>query len=93
MISDLDIDWSLAEVFYKDISADSTLTFSNLIDGKGINVILTNTSGSAVVVTLPSGIYKESGTISIAASTVTVFSLVRANSNTYMSALSGLTNA
>jgi hypothetical protein len=93
LISALNIDWSLADVFYKDISTSSTFTFSNIVDGKGISVILTNTSASSVTVLFPSGIFKESGIITIAANSAAVYSFIRANAKTYLASLSNLTNA
>jgi hypothetical protein len=92
LISALNIDWSSGGILYKDISTNSTFTFSNVSEGKAISVILTNTSASSVVITLPSGIYKELGIISIAASSAAVFSFIRANSKTYLAALKDLTN-
>jgi hypothetical protein len=88
----LDIDWNSAGVLYKDISTNSTFTFSNVSEGKAISVILTNTSGSSAIITFPSGIYKELGTISIAASSAAIFSFIRANSKTYLASLKDLTN-
>ena len=49
----LDIDWRGASTFSKTISANSVFTFSNVIDGKTLIVILKNTSGAPVSVTLP----------------------------------------
>ena len=92
LISVLDINWTSAGILYKDISANSTFTFSNVTEGKAISVILTNTSASSVVITFPTGIYKELGTISIAASSAAIFSFVRANSKTYLASLKDLTN-
>ena len=91
-ISALNIDWSLADVFYKDISTSSTFTFSNIVDGKGISVILTNTSGSSITILFPSGIFKESGIVTIAANSAAVYSFIRANAKTYLASLSNLTN-
>jgi hypothetical protein len=92
LIPALDIDWSSAGVLYKDISTNSTFTFSNVSEGKSISVILTNTSASSVVITFPTGIYKELGILSIAASSAAIFSFIRANSKTYLAALKDLTN-
>jgi hypothetical protein len=91
-ISALDIDWNSAGIFYKDISVNSTFTFSNVTEGKAISVILTNTGASSITITLPSGIFKELGAISIAASSTAVFSFIRANSKTYLASLRDLTN-
>jgi hypothetical protein len=88
----LDINWNSAGIFYKDISANSTFTFSNVTEGKAISVILTNTGASSITITFPSGIFKELGAISIAASSAAVFSFIRANSKTYLASLRDLTN-
>lgn len=92
LIPALNIDWSSAGILYKDISANSTFTFSNVSEGKSISVILTNTAVSSITITFPSGIYKELGTISIAANSTAIFSFVRANSRTYLASLRDLTN-
>jgi hypothetical protein len=92
LISALDIDWSLSEIFYRDISLSSTFTFSNLVEGKCISIILTNTSGLTLTVSFPSGIYKEAGTLQIAANSAAVYTFIRANSKTYLSSVTGLSN-
>ncbi len=48
-IAALDIDWSAGSTFTKVLSANSTFTFSNLADGRSINVRLTNTASNYTV--------------------------------------------
>lgn len=54
-ISALDIDWSISNLYFKDIAANSTFTFSNIED-KSITVNLKNTSVSDIIVTFPTTI-------------------------------------
>ena len=46
----LDVDFRKSMTFTKDISANSTFTFSNVIVGKSIMVTLKNTGASAITV-------------------------------------------
>lgn len=43
------IDWAVATTFTKTLGANTTFTFSNLADGKTINVALTNTASNYTV--------------------------------------------
>ena len=52
--SALNIDWSLAQLFSKTISTDSTFTFSNAADGMRISIAITTAGTDAV--TWPSGV-------------------------------------
>lgn len=52
-ISASNIDWSLGFTFTKSISSNATFTMSNLVDGKPINVIVTNTGSYTVSWTNP----------------------------------------
>lgn len=61
-ISALDIDWTDPNrTFYKTLSANSTFTFSNTVEGKNIVVVLINTA-SNYTVTWPAGIKWANGT-------------------------------
>lgn len=93
-ISVLNIDWSLGTVFYKDVAANSTFTFSNLIDGKVISVVIRNTSVANITLTLPAGIFRDT-TIDLVVepSKENVYTFIRSNSKTYASFVSKLTNA
>jgi hypothetical protein len=48
-ISALDIDWSLSGTHSKTLGANSTFTFSNMVDGETIVVALTNTASNYTV--------------------------------------------
>lgn len=87
-ITTLDVDWALGNVFYKDISTSETLTFSNISDGQIITVIIKNTSGSPVGITLPVGIYKDpSLDLAIDAGKENLYTFIRSNGKTYVSYL------
>jgi hypothetical protein len=43
------IDWALGNVFTKTLAANTTFTFSNLVDGKTVVVCLTNTASNYTV--------------------------------------------
>lgn len=85
----LDIDWSAARAFYKTVSANSTFTFSNVTDGKDITVFITNSGGSSITITLPT-VTREPGILSINAGKTAAFSFTRANSITFMSAVTDM---
>ena len=89
-ISALDIDWTLGNVYYKDIAENSTFTFTNVTDGKTISVILTNTSAATISITLPATIYRVAGALTIAAGEGAVYTFMRANSKTYMASVSSI---
>lgn len=48
-ISGTDIDWSLGDFRYKTLSADTTFTFSNVVEGEVLTVKLLNTASNYVV--------------------------------------------
>jgi hypothetical protein len=83
----------MGDVFYRDVTLSSTFTFSNVTEGKTISVILTNTSGLTITMSFPSGIYKEPGTFQIAGNAAALYTFIRVNSRTYLSAVTGLSNA
>jgi hypothetical protein len=93
-ISALNIDWVKGLVFFKDISANSTFTFSNVREGQIIIVNISNTSGSDVTLTFPSGIFKDSNAdLVVAAGNTNAYTFVRSNGKTIMSFVSKLSNA
>jgi len=87
-IAALNIDWSLGNLFYKDLSTSSTFTFSNLQDGKTISVAVRNTSGADITITLPS-VIKSSTFVNVvkASNKETVFTFMRMNGKTYASSI------
>lgn len=86
-ISALDVDWSLGDTFYKNISISSTFTFSNLINGKTILVILKNTGASDITVTFPTAL--KSGVLYniISPNKENIYTCIRSNGKTYISAI------
>ena len=86
-ISALDIDWSSGTTYYKTITSTTAFTFSNVTNGTTITVIITNSTGSAVDATFPSGILAQSLETAVYANSATIFTFVRSNGTTYMSAL------
>jgi hypothetical protein len=92
-IAALDIDWSLGYIFRKSISANSTFTFSNMEDGKVITVMIKNTSGAAVTIAFPSGIWRDPAMVlSIPAGQKNVYTFIRDNAETTASFIPGMTN-
>lgn len=49
------VDWSIAKMYRKTLSANTTLTFANAADGLEIEIFITNTA-SNYIVTWPAGI-------------------------------------
>jgi len=87
-ISALNVDWSLGDTFYKDISTSSTFTFSNLANGKTIIVILKNTGASDITVTFPTSL--KSGILYniISPNKENIYTFIRSNNKTYASVVS-----
>lgn len=91
VISALDIDWDSADVHYKDISADSTFTFSNASDGQTIIVILNNTDVNPHAITWPAGILESPNYDgNVEATTESVFTFIQSNSKIYLSEIKEL---
>jgi hypothetical protein len=85
IISSTVVDWSNAETHYKDVSSNTTFTFSNIQEGKSIVVVIKNTSGSTITSFWPAGVLKDSSyTGQIAAGKETIFTFIRSNSKTYL---------
>ena len=84
LITALNIDWALGPFFYRDISASSTFTFSNLVEGKTISVAIRNTSASEITVIFPT-VIKSSAFVNTVKSSLkeTVFTFMRINGKTY----------
>ncbi len=87
----LNVDWSQGYIFYKEINANSTFTFSNELDGKTISLIIRNTSVSTVTITLPT-VVKEAGLdLTINASNYNVYTFIKTNTNIYVTAVTQMT--
>lgn len=83
------IDWNV-DVSYASISANTTYTFSNNANGRTVVVVLTNTSGSQITITLPTVKKRSDFANTIAASSSCVFSFVQCNGIVYASSVTGL---
>ena len=90
VISALDIDWSSADVFYKDVSANTTFTFSNVQDGKTIIVIVNNTAVGTVTVDFPTALKASGFSGDIDASNESVFTFVASNSKVYATSVANM---
>lgn len=84
------IDWAIGSMFWEDVSANTTYTFTNATQTKTIKVAVTNTSGGVISVTFPSPIYKEAGSLDIPAGQAAIYTLTRINSNVYLSSVTNL---
>lgn len=84
-IAALDINWGLANLFTKTISANSTFTFSSNADGKTIVVRLINSSASALTLAWPASVVNP--VTSLSASKTGIFTFVQFGSNVYMTSL------
>lgn len=86
----LDVDWSTAEVFYKDVSANTTFTFSNVQQGKTIIVIVNNTAVGTVTVDFPTALKASGFSGDIDASNESVFTFVASNSKVYATSVANM---
>jgi hypothetical protein len=84
------VDWSQGETFYRSFSANTTLSFSNVVDGKGITLIVENTGAATIQITFPSPIQKDAGVITLTNGRTALFSLIRANGKTFLASMTDL---
>lgn len=90
-ITALNIDWSLGKAFYKAITADSTFTFSNLVDGKTITVVLTNATGSAYTIAFPTTKQETASLdVTLYANSSSIYTFFRCNGITYCYSVSSI---
>jgi LysM repeat protein len=81
-ISALDINWNLSNLFTKTVSANSTFTFSNNVDGKTVVVRLINSTAGALTLAWPAAV---SGAVtSLSASKTGIYTFIQFGSNIYM---------
>jgi len=79
------IDWSIANVYTKQITSNEILEFVNDTDGKTIHLVLENTSESPVTVSFPGGLHKSSSLQDILqAGTQSIYTLVKAGNDIYI---------
>jgi hypothetical protein len=83
----LNVDWSLGYIYYKEISANSTFTFSNLEDGKTISLIIKNTGASTYNVVLPTAIKPSSIDLTIQAGKQNVYTFIATSTSVYATAV------
>jgi hypothetical protein len=86
-VSLLDVDWSLGYIYYKEISANSTFTFSNLEDGKTISLIVKNTGASTYNIVLPTAIKPSSIDLTIQAGKQNVYTFIATSTSVYATAV------
>lgn len=85
-VSASDIDWAAANTFHKTLSANTTVTFSNNINGQTIIVTLANDATGGYTVTWPSGVKWQGGTLPVqttAASKTDVYTFIQVNGVIY----------
>lgn len=78
-ISALNIDWSAGNLFFKNTNSNSAFTFSNLVDGKTISVLVRNTGLSAITVSFPYTLGQSDIPLSVAPSSGSVYSFSNFN--------------
>lgn len=83
----LNVDWSQGYIFYKEISANSTFTFSNTLDGKTISLIIKNTSLSTCNITLPTVIKEATLGLSVDAGNQNIYTFIKSGANVYVTAV------
>ena len=82
-ISASEIDWSLAFTHSKTLSANTTFTFANTVDGKTIIVFVTNTA-SNYTVTWPTVVWSGgSAPVQTVGAKTDVYTFVRTGSTIY----------
>lgn len=86
----LNLDWGTGSVFYKAVTVASTFTFSNMVDGKTIILIVKNTSGGSLVITLPTTIKVPAIVLTVISGSTNIYTFIRANGNTYASYIDGM---
>jgi hypothetical protein len=86
-VSLLNVDWSLGYIYYKEISSDSTFTFSNLEDGKTISLIVKNIGASTYNIVLPTVIKPSSIDLTIQAGKQNVYTFIATSTSVYATAV------
>jgi len=86
-VSLLNVDWSLGYIYYKEISANSTFTFSNLEDGKTISLIIKNTGATTYNIVLPTVIKPASIDLTIQAGKQNVYTFIATSTSVYATAV------
>jgi hypothetical protein len=81
-IAALNVDWSAANLLTKTISANSTFTFSNNVDGKTIIVRLINSTAGALTLAWPAAVL--GAVTSLSANKTGIYTFVQFGANIYM---------
>ena len=84
-IGALDLNWDLANIFTKSISANSTFTFSNAKEGKIIIFKVVNTSAAKVTLTWPASVVSADNNVS--ANKTRIYTFVYSGSSIYASSV------
>ena len=87
------IDWSLGDNFYHtSASGPITYTFSNVAEGKIINLVFKNTSGSTITLTFPTTVAPSgfAANCVVNAGASSVFTFVRTNGVTHATVVPNL---
>lgn len=79
----LDIDWNSATTYHLEINSDTTFTFSNLVAGKTIYVVLENTSALAVNAFFPTTKAQDILDQIVFANSSSVYMFIYSNGNIY----------
>jgi hypothetical protein len=86
----LNINWASGNVFYKEIAADSTFTFSNVANGADISLVILNTSGASITLTFPTLIKKSNFDNIVLAGKENVYAFIKSNGKVYASSLTDM---
>jgi len=81
----LNIDWLNGGIYTKDISANSTFTFSNATDGQNIIFCLTNTTATDLTLSWP--VELKGADLTLPANKTKLFTFIKIGSSIYSSSL------
>jgi hypothetical protein len=87
----LDIDWTVGTTYYLDITGNANFTFSNIVDGKTITVVVNNITLTNYVASFPSTKQGPGGLDNnVYASSSSIYTFTRSGGVTYCSSISGV---
>ena len=92
VVSAQDVDWSLGNIFSKQVSTNEIFTFSNDSDGKTIIVSIFNNSGADVDIDFPVGVLWPSATAvtTVTANTRTIWTFIKVGASVIANAVDGI---
>lgn len=90
-IGTLDVNWSTSHIFWKGITAPTTLTFSNQSEGMIVVIHIENTSASDTTVTFPTSKW-PGGTVinTVKANSTNVYTITRLNSTNFVTTVENI---